>query len=222
VELLLDGGANMESTDKRGIKPLDRVIGHGNTAVVQVFLRKGAKLGATTWAMASDKPDILLILLNKLMDDGNTLYRQNRLTEAAIRYKYALKRLGAIQQSSDTDHHWLTDMETGLLLNLSRVERKLGRFETSIQLATRVLDIKPSNVQALCIRAKSSRSLGLMHEAFMDFNTANDLMPGNKELKRVILKMKEGFSHDMNSSYISYCSSDSIKFIDESVEMEDI
>ena len=27
VELLLDSGANMEQTDSRGIKPLDRVIG---------------------------------------------------------------------------------------------------------------------------------------------------------------------------------------------------
>ena len=37
--------------------------------------RKGAKLGAATWVMARDQPDIQL-LLNKLMEDGNTLYRQ--------------------------------------------------------------------------------------------------------------------------------------------------
>ena len=42
---------------------------------MSVFLRKGAKLGSATWAMASGKPDIQLILLNKLMEDGNTLYR---------------------------------------------------------------------------------------------------------------------------------------------------
>ena len=38
--------------------------------------RKGAKLGAATWVMARDQPDIQLLLLNKLMEDGNTLYRQ--------------------------------------------------------------------------------------------------------------------------------------------------
>ena len=75
VEILLDNGANMEKADVRGIKPLDRVIGHGNSLIVSVFLRKGAKLGATTWAMAQGNCDIQLILLNKLMDDGNTLYR---------------------------------------------------------------------------------------------------------------------------------------------------
>ena len=39
VELLLDSGANMEQADTRGIKPLDRVIGHGSAAIVSVFLR---------------------------------------------------------------------------------------------------------------------------------------------------------------------------------------
>ena len=52
-----------------------RVIGHGSSSIVSVFLRKGAKLGSATWAMACGKPDIQLILLNKLMEDGNTLYR---------------------------------------------------------------------------------------------------------------------------------------------------
>ena len=53
------------------------MIGHGNSSIVSVFLRKGAKLGSATWAMASGKPDIQLILLNKLMEDGNTLYRSD-------------------------------------------------------------------------------------------------------------------------------------------------
>ena len=58
VELLLDSGANMEQRDARGVRPLDRVIGFGNGAVVLVFLRKGAKLGPGTWIMAAEKPDI--------------------------------------------------------------------------------------------------------------------------------------------------------------------
>lgn len=32
-------------------------------------------LGHATWAMASSKPDILLILLQKLMEEGNILYK---------------------------------------------------------------------------------------------------------------------------------------------------
>jgi len=225
VELLLDNGANMEHPDKRGIKPLDRVIGHGNSSIVSVFLRKGAKLGSATWAMAQGKPDIQLILLNKLMEDGNTLYRQNRLGEAAHRYKYALKRLGSIASCDWSNggmikSDWPIEMETNLLLNLSRVERKLGRFDTAMQLASKVLEFKPSCVQALCTRAKAARSLGMARDAFVDFNTALDIMPGNRELKRVILKMKDGFRNEMSSSFMSF-SSDSIKFMDDcSVDME--
>jgi len=227
VEILLDNGANMEKADVRGIKPLDRVIGHGNSLIVSVFLRKGAKLGATTWAMAQGNCDIQLILLNKLMDDGNTLYRQNKLTEAAHRYKYALKRLGSIvntdwaEEERMQESDWPLEMETNLLLNLSRVERRLGRFQTSIQLASKVLDQNPACVQAFVIRAKAARSMGLFRDAFVDFNNALELMPGNRELKKVILKMKDGFKNEMSSSIMSCYSTDSIKFIDDcSVDMD--
>ena len=76
-------------------------------------------------------------------------------------------------------------------------------------------------LKALCTRAKAARSLGLYREAFEDFNTALELMPGNAQLRRVILKMKEGFRSEMSSSFMSFCSSESIKFIDDcSVDME--
>ena len=59
VQLLLDRGAIMEHVDLHGMRPLDRAIGCGNGLAVGCFLKKGAKLGPTTWQMASDKPDIM-------------------------------------------------------------------------------------------------------------------------------------------------------------------
>ena len=59
VTLLLDAGAAMEAVDLNGMRPLDRAIGCRNTAAVQCFLKKGAKLGPATWAMANGKPDIM-------------------------------------------------------------------------------------------------------------------------------------------------------------------
>ena len=81
------------------------------------------------------------------------IHRQNKLTEAAHRYKYALKRLGSIVNADWSEGErlqesdWPLEMETNLLLNLSRVERRLGRFQTSIQLASKVLDQNPACVQ---------------------------------------------------------------------------
>ena len=57
-KLLLANGANVESADKDGIRPIDRAIGHNNEAAVVQMLKKGAKLGPTTWAMAKGKPRI--------------------------------------------------------------------------------------------------------------------------------------------------------------------
>jgi len=57
------------------MRPLDRAIGCRNVPVVVCFLKKGAKLGPATWAMAAGKPEIIITLLNKLVEDGNTLYR---------------------------------------------------------------------------------------------------------------------------------------------------
>ena len=75
VQYLMDRGAAIEHVDHNGMRPLDRAIGCRNTAVVVCFLRKGAKLGPATWAMAAGKPDIMILLLNKLMEDGNVLYK---------------------------------------------------------------------------------------------------------------------------------------------------
>ena len=75
MQYLISQGAQIEHIDINGMRPLDRAIGCKNTSVVACFLRKGAKLTPGTWAMAAGKPDIMMLLLNKLLEDGNTLYR---------------------------------------------------------------------------------------------------------------------------------------------------
>jgi len=49
----------MEHVDLKGMRPLDRAISCANGQAVQCFLKKGAKLGPTTWAMANGKPEIM-------------------------------------------------------------------------------------------------------------------------------------------------------------------
>ena len=58
VEMLIDCGLDIEAMDKDGIRSIDMAIGHGNEAMVASLLRKGAKLGPTTWAMSKGKPRI--------------------------------------------------------------------------------------------------------------------------------------------------------------------
>ena len=55
----MDRGAQMESVDSNGMRPLDRAISSGHVSAVQCFLKKGAKLGPATWALAGDKHEIM-------------------------------------------------------------------------------------------------------------------------------------------------------------------
>ena len=59
-------------------------------------------------------------------------------------------------------------------------------------------------------------------EALGDFKAALQLVPENRELRRVIMKLREGIREEMSSSFLSqsFQSSDSLKFIDESSEMD--
>lgn len=124
----------MEHVDLRGMRPLDRAIGCRNIPVVQCFLRRGAKLGPATWAMAAGKPDVLLILLNKLLEDGNVLYRKSRLKEASYRYAYALRKFPVSPeedcQGQEQNHmmqlQTFTQLRMNFLLNLSRCKRKMN------------------------------------------------------------------------------------------------
>ena len=77
--------------------------------------------------MATDKSDILHLLLNKLMEDGNILYRKNRIKDAAHRYHYALKKFPRMSDlSAGTEERTFTQLKVNLLLNLSRCKRKLN------------------------------------------------------------------------------------------------
>ena len=51
----------MEHVDLNGLRPLDRAIECENIAAIQVFLKKGAKLGPTTWSLSATKPDIMYV-----------------------------------------------------------------------------------------------------------------------------------------------------------------
>ena len=87
-----------------------------------------------------------LILLNKLLEDGNTLFRNCRFDAAAYRYEYALKRIPRLKPSDASQDNKnvnsnannnprknnkekedvFSQLKVHLLLNLSRTKRKQG------------------------------------------------------------------------------------------------
>ncbi|XP_008179715.1 protein TANC2 isoform X1 [Acyrthosiphon pisum] len=188
VQLLLERGALIEHVDLYGMRPLDRAISCRNVPVVQNFLRRGAKLGPTTWNMASGKPDIMLVLLNKLLEDGNTLYRKGRLKEAAYRYTYALNKFPPENELDST----FKQLQINFYLNTSRCKRKLNEVHESVEFAEKVLKLKPTSFEAYYARAKALKDLRRYDDALTDIQEAVRLVPsGNSDIRHVLFRLKD-------------------------------
>ncbi|GAB6031968.1 hypothetical protein CHUAL_010349 [Chamberlinius hualienensis] len=197
VQLLLDRGAMVEHVDHSGMRPLDRAIGCKNTAAVICFLKRGAKLGPSTWTMAADKPDIMLIILSKLLEDGNVLYKKNRLKDAAYRFQYALKKFPTDGVMTETRP--FQQLKVNLLLSLSRCWRKSNALEDAVDLATKALEVNPRSYEAFYARAKARRGLKQLKLAAEDLAEAVQIVPENKELRRLLIQIQEEIKDNTDS-----------------------
>ncbi|NXC39243.1 TANC1 protein, partial [Penelope pileata] len=189
VQYLVEKGAMIEHVDHSGMRPLDRAIGCRNTAVVVMLLRKGAKLGNAAWAMATSKPDILLILLQKLMEEGNILYKVGKMKEAAQRYQYALRKFP--REGFGEEMKAFNEMRVSLYLNLSRCRRKTNDFGMAEEFATKALDLKPKSYEAYYARARAKRNSRKLLAALADLHEATKLCPSNQEIKRLLARVEE-------------------------------
>uniref|UniRef100_A0A8C3IV22 Tetratricopeptide repeat, ankyrin repeat and coiled-coil containing 2 n=1 Tax=Chrysemys picta bellii TaxID=8478 RepID=A0A8C3IV22_CHRPI len=190
VQFLVDHGAMIEHVDYSGMRPLDRAVGCRNTSVVVTLLKKGAKIGPATWAMATSKPDIMIILLSKLMEEGDMFYKKGKVKEAAQRYQYALKKFP--REGFGEDLKTFRELKVSLLLNLSRCRRKMNDFGMAEEFATKALELKPKSYEAYYARARAKRSSSRQFSAALeDLNEAIKLCPNNREIQRLLLRVEE-------------------------------
>ncbi|KAJ8264605.1 hypothetical protein GJAV_G00151200 [Gymnothorax javanicus] len=189
VQFLVDRGAMIEHVDYSGMRPLDRAVGCRNTSVVVALLKKGAKIGPATWAMATSKPDIMIILLSKLVEEGDSFYKKGKVKEAAQRYQYALKKFP--REGFSEDLKTFRELKVSLLLNLSRCRRKMNDFGLAEEFATKALELKPNSYEAYYTRARAKRSSRQFAEALEDLNEATKLCPNNREIQRLLQRVEE-------------------------------
>ncbi|KAJ8284474.1 hypothetical protein COCON_G00033240 [Conger conger] len=189
VQFLVDHGAMIEHVDYSGMRPLDRAVGCRNTSVVVALLKKGAKIGPATWAMATSKPDIMIILLSKLIEEGDGFYKKGKVKEAAQRYQYALKKFP--REGFSEDLKTFRELKVSLLLNLSRCRRKMNDFGMAEEFATKALELKPNSYEAYYARARAKRSSRQFAEALEDLNEAMKQCPNNREIQRLLQRVEE-------------------------------
>ncbi|XP_060732631.1 protein TANC1 isoform X1 [Tachysurus vachellii] len=189
VHYLVERGAVIEHVDYSGMRPLDRAIGCRNTSVVVTLLKKGAKLGNAAWAMATSKPDILIILLQKLMEEGNLLYKRGKMKEAAQRYQYALRKFP--REGFGEELKAFRELRVSLFLNLSRCRRKTNDFGLAEEFATKALELKPKSYEAYYARARAKRSSRQFTAALADLHEATKLCPNNREIRRLLARVED-------------------------------
>ncbi|XP_054656793.1 protein TANC2 isoform X2 [Dunckerocampus dactyliophorus] len=189
VQFLVDHGAMIEHVDYSGMRPLDRAVGCRNTSVVVALLKKGAKIGPATWAMATSKPDIMIILLSKLMEEGDGFYKKGKVKEAAQRYQYALKKFP--REGFSEDLKTFRELKVSLFLNLSRCRRKMNDFGMAEEFATKALELKPKSYEAYYARARAKRSSRQFPEALEDLSEAMRQCPNNREIQRLLQRVEE-------------------------------
>uniref|UniRef100_A0A3B3D6G7 Tetratricopeptide repeat, ankyrin repeat and coiled-coil containing 2 n=1 Tax=Oryzias melastigma TaxID=30732 RepID=A0A3B3D6G7_ORYME len=205
VQFLVDHGAMIEHVDYSGMRPLDRAVGCRNTSVVVALLKKGAKIGCqtlpsrprgpATWAMATSKPDIMIILLSKLIEEGDNFYKKGKVKEAAQRYQYALKKFP--REGFSEDLKTFRELKVSLFLNLSRCRRKMNDFGMAEEFATKALELKPKSYEAYYARARAKRSSRQFAEALEDLNEAIKQCPNNREIQRLLQRVEEE-CHQLN------------------------
>ncbi|XP_031699176.1 protein TANC2 isoform X6 [Anarrhichthys ocellatus] len=205
VQFLVDHGAMIEHVDYSGMRPLDRAVGCRNTSVVVALLKKGAKIGCqtlpsrprgpATWAMATSKPDIMIILLSKLIEEGDSFYKKGKVKEAAQRYQYALKKFP--REGFSDDLKTFRELKVSLFLNLSRCRRKMNDFGMAEEFATKALELKPKSFEAYYARARAKRSSRQFPEALEDLNEAMRQCPNNREIQRLLQRVEEEY-HQLN------------------------
>ena len=161
-----------------------------------------------------------------MLDDGNTLYRREKYDDAAHRYQYAIRRLPESFENMENSVETFQQLRTHLLLNLSRCRRKQGQFIDAIAKATEVLNIKPECLEALHARARAHREAGNFRESVQDLNEALKVSPQNRDLYRMILKVKEEMSKSnfgnnnndniLNGASVNALNDKELKYVDDS------
>jgi tetratricopeptide (TPR) repeat protein len=95
--------------------------------------------------------------------------------------------------------------------------RKQGFFVEAIELADQVIEINPDSFEALSARAKAKKESGNYEDALVDLNEALKLVPTNREVNKIILKVKEEMKQpgELVKLALGFDSSETISYIDD-------
>eukprot|EP00696_Hemimastix_kukwesjijk_P007124 gnl/Hemi2/19027_TR6295_c0_g1_i2.p1 gnl/Hemi2/19027_TR6295_c0_g1~~gnl/Hemi2/19027_TR6295_c0_g1_i2.p1 ORF type:complete len:266 (-),score=33.59 gnl/Hemi2/19027_TR6295_c0_g1_i2:64-861(-) len=110
-------------------------------------------------------------------EEGNSLFRAGRFSDALVAYQTALKHLGA----STTDPKSV-ELEVACYLNCAACLLRFERAREAADCCTKVLARDPQNVKAHFRRAQASALLDEFGSALRDITLAKKLSPNDKSI----------------------------------------
>lgn len=133
-----------------------------------------------------------LDIAKKHKEEGTTLFKDNQLYGAAIRYSKAFQYLAAVDVDILLEVTSLEDYEKEILslrsmamLNLAACQLKLKQYDHVVKNCNHVLALEPSNVKALYRKAKGLLGMKDFEEARECALKAHELEPSNRVLEEL-------------------------------------
>ena len=139
------------------------------------------------------EPEEKLLSAPQLKEEGNRLFKENKMVEASLKYSEAIGRLEQLllrEKPGEKEWEELMEMKIPLLLNYSQCQLGLGNYHPVIEHCTEVLQYRPDCVKAVYRRAKAHVEVWNPEEAREDFEHVAALDPSmaavcHKEIKAI-------------------------------------
>lgn len=153
------------------------------------------------WAMTDTER---LDSIPMLREEGNSLYKEGKHSEASKKYSEALGRLEQLMlREKPKDEEWLklNEMKMPLLLNFSQCQLLQEEYYSVIEHCTTVLEHDPDNIKALYRRGRAYVKVFSPAEARTDLEKAakldSTIAPGCRKLLNELAAMEmEKTEHD--------------------------
>ncbi|KAM7386074.1 hypothetical protein PAMA_008950 [Pampus argenteus] len=197
VELLLNHGADVNVVDQQGRTALMTAASEGHMTTTQLLLDHGASLDQTdregltalSWACLKGQ----LPLVRELVDRGAATTHADRSgrTPLDLAAFCGDPEVSALQKFPGDELKTFRQLRVCVLLNLSRCHRKMNDFVLAEEFATRALELKAKSYEAFYARARAKRSRRQFHAALEDLIEASRLCPSNREIQRLLSRVRE-------------------------------
>ncbi|KAK0419717.1 hypothetical protein QR680_014286 [Steinernema hermaphroditum] len=198
LDTFLDvGGLSLEAKNSAGLRPVEVAIKVKNSAAVDAFLRRGARLRTASWQTALDyEAKYVLVLLRKLLDDANILFHRKNTAEAQHRLKYALNKVSELLQTPQclSILQKLLNIKFQILLTTAKDHRRHALIREAVEVLNEALDMVNKEMDGspdhkfdlLLMRAKTNFDGQDVAGALRDAEAAARIRPDNADVRNLL------------------------------------